>query len=89
MAILAPLVVLVFVIGLFPNPLLTRMHASVGKVIARTAPPAPATATPQPEPFIQPVESAASALVIMPHLEEREPSSFTGVTLDTPEVHAP
>jgi NADH-quinone oxidoreductase subunit M len=91
MAILAPLVVLVFVIGLFPNPLLTLMHASVGKVIARTAPPAPApaTATPQPKPFIPPVEREASALVIMPHLEEREPSSSTGVTLDTPEVRAP
>jgi NADH-quinone oxidoreductase subunit M len=89
MAILAPLVVLVFAIGLFPNPLLTRMHASVGKVIARTAPPAPATATPQPEPFIQPVEREASARVIMPHLEEPAPSSFTGVTLDTPEVRAP
>jgi NADH-quinone oxidoreductase subunit M len=39
MAALAPLVVLVFWIGLFPNPLLTRMHASVEKVLARTVPP--------------------------------------------------
>ena len=35
---LVPLVVLVFWIGLFPNPLLTRMHASVEKVIARVSP---------------------------------------------------
>ncbi|MDX2253732.1 MAG: NADH-quinone oxidoreductase subunit M [Nitrospira sp.] len=91
MAILAPLVVLVFVIGVFPNPLLTRMHASVGKVIARTASPAPApaTASQRPEPLIQPVERETSSLGIMPHLEEREPSSSTGVTLDTAEVGAP
>ncbi len=37
MVTLAPLVVLVFWIGLFPNPILTRMHASVGKVLARAA----------------------------------------------------
>ena len=39
MTILVPLVVLVFVIGLFPNPLLTRMHPSVEKVIVRVLPP--------------------------------------------------
>ena len=38
MTILAPLVVLVFIIGLFPNPILTRMHPSVEKVIARVLP---------------------------------------------------
>jgi NADH-quinone oxidoreductase subunit M len=43
---LVPLVVLVFWIGLFPNPLLTRMHASVGKILARTLPSAPQPATP-------------------------------------------
>ena len=37
MATLTPLVILVFVIGLFPNPMLSRMHASVEKVIARTS----------------------------------------------------
>jgi len=37
MVALVPLVVLVFWIGLFPNPLLTRMHASVDKVLARTS----------------------------------------------------
>lgn len=35
---LVPLVVLIFWIGLFPNPILTRMHSSVEKVIARVLP---------------------------------------------------
>jgi NADH-quinone oxidoreductase subunit M len=39
---LVPLIVLVFWIGLFPNPMLTRMHASVEKVIARSLPVMPA-----------------------------------------------
>ncbi|MDK2742756.1 MAG: NADH-quinone oxidoreductase subunit M [Nitrospira sp.] len=39
MVTLVPLVVLIFLIGLFPNPILTRMHTSVEKVIARIAPP--------------------------------------------------
>jgi NADH-quinone oxidoreductase subunit M len=39
MVTLVPLVVLIFVIGLFPNPVLTRMHPSVEKVIARIFPP--------------------------------------------------
>ncbi len=38
MATLIPLVALVFWIGLFPNPILTRMHASVKHVLARTLP---------------------------------------------------
>ncbi len=42
---LVPLVVLVFWIGLFPNPLLSRMHASVEKVIARLSPPVHESAT--------------------------------------------
>jgi NADH-quinone oxidoreductase subunit M len=41
---LAPLVVLVFWIGLFPDPVLTRMHVSVEKVIARSMPAPPDTA---------------------------------------------
>jgi NADH-quinone oxidoreductase subunit M len=91
MVLLAPLVVLVFLIGLFPNPLLTRMHASVEKVIARTAPPPPTltTATPQSEPLIQAVESEASAFGVMPHRGENDPASFTGVTLVTPKVREP
>ncbi len=39
MATLVPLAVLIFLIGLYPNPMLTRMHASVEKVIARFSPP--------------------------------------------------
>jgi NADH-quinone oxidoreductase subunit M len=38
MVTLVPLVVLIFLIGLFPNPVLTRMHMSVEKVIARVVP---------------------------------------------------
>lgn len=49
MLTLVPLVVLVFWIGLFPNPLLTRMHASVEKVIARSIPAVPALTTPAPQ----------------------------------------
>jgi NADH-quinone oxidoreductase subunit M len=45
MAALIPLVVLVFWIGVFPNPMLTRMHASVKPIIARALPTAPAPAT--------------------------------------------
>jgi NADH-quinone oxidoreductase subunit M len=89
MVILAPLVVLVFWIGLFPNPLLTRMHASVEKVIARAAPSAPATATPQPGPLVRPVGSEVSAFGIIPHPRKSEPSSLAGVTLDIREVRRP
>lgn len=45
MVTLIPLIVLVFGIGLYPNPILTRMHASVEKVIARAYPPIPEPAT--------------------------------------------
>ncbi|MFO0780027.1 MAG: NADH-quinone oxidoreductase subunit M [Nitrospira sp.] len=38
MATLLPLAVLIFAIGLFPNPLLSRMHASVDQIIARVVP---------------------------------------------------
>ncbi|HBH78685.1 MAG TPA: Fe-S-binding domain-containing protein, partial [Nitrospira sp.] len=37
-ATLLPLAVLIFAIGLFPNPLLSRMHTSVEQVIARVVP---------------------------------------------------
>jgi NADH-quinone oxidoreductase subunit M len=36
LATLVPLVILVFLIGLFPNPILTRMHATVSHIVART-----------------------------------------------------
>ena len=41
MATLIPLVVFVFWIGLYPNPILSRMHASVINVVARTTPQGP------------------------------------------------
>jgi NADH-quinone oxidoreductase subunit M len=41
MVTLVPLVVLIFMIGLFPNPILTRMHPSVEKILARVVPSAP------------------------------------------------
>lgn len=49
MITLVPLAVLIFWIGLFPNPILTRMHASVEKVIARALSPTsePVTAVSQ------------------------------------------
>ena len=57
-ATLVPLVVLVFVIGIFPNPLLTRMHASVAHLLA--APKTPVFAIePRPEPGTEPRPAAA------------------------------
>jgi NADH-quinone oxidoreductase subunit M len=41
MATFVPLVVLVFWIGLFPNPMLTRMHASVNQLVEQAEPAAP------------------------------------------------
>jgi NADH-quinone oxidoreductase subunit M len=38
MVTLVPLVLLIFMIWLFPNPILTRMHPSVEKVIGRFLP---------------------------------------------------
>ena len=49
-ATLVPLIVLVFVLGIFPNPLLTRMHASVTNLLNGQKAPAYATA-PQPAPL--------------------------------------
>jgi len=58
MATLVPLVILVFWIGIFPNPLLTRMHPSVNHVLARSSPPvpipAPSTATDGTDPMALP-----------------------------------
>jgi NADH-quinone oxidoreductase subunit M len=61
---LAPLVVLVFWIGVFPNPLLSRMHASVEKVLARTMPALPETPTasqPPERPHTAPTPISAEA----------------------------
>ena len=41
MATLLPLAILIFAIGIFPNPLLSRMHTSVEHIIARVAPSSP------------------------------------------------
>ncbi|HWF58860.1 MAG TPA: NADH-quinone oxidoreductase subunit M [Nitrospira sp.] len=59
---LVPLVVLIFAIGLFPNPILTRMHPSVEKVIARVFPSAPEQVSPvsRVDPFLPSVEDTAS-----------------------------
>lgn len=38
MVTLVPLALLIFMIGLFPNPILTRMHPSIERVIARVLP---------------------------------------------------
>jgi NADH-quinone oxidoreductase subunit M len=61
MITLVPLVVLIFWIGLFPNPILTRMHASVEKVIARAFPsiPEPVTAVSQLDSLTPPAKEAA------------------------------
>ncbi|MBV6468872.1 MAG: NADH-quinone oxidoreductase subunit M [Nitrospirae bacterium] len=64
-ATLIPLIVLVFVIGIFPNPLLSRMHASVTQLLAGQKAPAVATqATPapgQPRPATASLATAFSA----------------------------
>jgi NADH-quinone oxidoreductase subunit M len=62
MVTLVPLVVLIFVIGLFPNPILSRMHPSVEKVIARVFPPAAEQASTmrQVAPFTPSVERVTS-----------------------------
>ena len=62
MITVVPLVVLIFVIGIFPNPILTRMHPSVEKVIARAFPPATehASAMRQADPLSPTVERITS-----------------------------
>jgi NADH-quinone oxidoreductase subunit M len=63
MATLVPLVILVFLIGLFPNPILTRMHASVNQVLARTPAPAPATAM-SPDHQLSPVSADGDSVAM-------------------------
>ena len=60
MATLVPLVVLVFWIGLFPNPILSRMHASVITVVARAThgPQESPTSTGQISPVVEPVPAS-------------------------------
>jgi NADH-quinone oxidoreductase subunit M len=65
MATLVPLVVLVFWIGLFPNPLVTRMHASVKQVLARTLSPVSTsvTASNRPDAITLPTTDGAPVAV--------------------------
>jgi NADH-quinone oxidoreductase subunit M len=60
MATLVPLIVLVFWIGLFPNPILSRMHASVTNVVARAThgPQESPTSTGQMTPPVEPTPAA-------------------------------
>ena len=55
-----PLVVLVFWIGLFPNPILSRMHVSVTNVVARAThgPQESPTSTGQVTPVVEPVPAS-------------------------------
>lgn len=72
MATLVPLVVLIFWIGLFPNPLLSRMHASVTTVIARVTPASTtvsATMSAQPHP----VPASADPASLAPAGEPSQP----------------
>ncbi len=66
-ATLVPLIVLVFVLGIFPNPLLSRMHASVTNLLNAQKAPAYATA-PQP-PSIP--NTAATMAAITPSSSEQ------------------
>jgi NADH-quinone oxidoreductase subunit M len=63
MATLVPLVVLVFWIGLFPNPMLTRMHTSVNQIIARMQTSAPVTAV-NPDSRLLPVSIAGDPVAM-------------------------
>jgi NADH-quinone oxidoreductase subunit M len=63
MATLIPLVILVFLIGIFPNPILTRMHASVNQVLARTSVPTAATAL-SPDDQLLPVSTDGDSLAL-------------------------
>ncbi len=67
-ATLVPLVVLVFVIGIFPNPLLTRMHASVTNLLNGQKAPAFAV-EPQQAPLTKP--AATMAAVVSPSSSEQ------------------
>jgi NADH-quinone oxidoreductase subunit M len=74
---LVPLVVLIFVIGLFPNPMLTRMHPSVEKVLARVFPSAPeqASTVSQMDPFLPVMNDTASTSELA---FSREPNNVSG-----------
>ena len=60
-ATLVPLILLVFLIGIFPNPLLTRMHASVTQLLAGPKTPVVATES-YPTPRAEPATAIARSL---------------------------
>jgi NADH-quinone oxidoreductase subunit M len=78
MVILVPLVVLIFLIGLFPNPMLTRMHPSVEKVLARAFPHPGETASAAHlvAPFTPAVERLTSTTELM--FSQAEPAASEG-----------
>ena len=88
MVTLVPLVVLIFVIGLFPNPILTRMHPSVEKVIARVFPSVPeeSSAVNRLNPFTPSGEDMASTTERMLSRVTNDASRFTK---NAAEVHQP
>jgi NADH-quinone oxidoreductase subunit M len=67
-ATLVPLIVLVFVLGIFPNPLLTRMHASVTNLLNAQKAPAFAVA-PQQAALTKPAGTIAT--VVSPSSSEQ------------------
>jgi len=72
MATLVPLIVLIFWIGLFPNPILTRMHTSVTNVIARVTPPPPAVPAAMSH-LPQPVPTSIDPSLLAPVREATHP----------------
>jgi len=79
---------LIFVIGLFPNPILTRMHPSVEKVIARVFPSVPeeSSAVNRLNPFTPSGEDTASTTERMLSRVTNDASRFTK---NAAEVHQP
>jgi NADH-quinone oxidoreductase subunit M len=72
MATLVPLIVLIFWIGLFPNPILTRMHTSVTNVIARVTPAPPAVPAAMSH-LPQPVPTSVDPSLLAPVREATQP----------------
>ena len=69
-ATLVPLIVLVFALGMFPNPLLSRMHASVTQLLAGQKAPAVAV-EPQQTPAATDKPTATIAAMLSPSSSEQ------------------
>ena len=69
-ATLVPLIVLVFALGIFPNPLLSRMHASVTQLLAGHKAPAVAV-KPQQTPVATDKPTATIAAMLSPSSSEQ------------------